>query len=365
MRTTFATLLILSASLAASQPAPAPVEALDGIDTVVLLRDGKEVFGKQAFRSEHGRFAYLFSSAETKAEFDKAPDRYAIQIGGVCARMGRTVTGNPSDYLVHDGKIYIFGSDSCHKAFASAPEKYLAKPAPAMPRDAASLARGRTLLDRAVAAIGGARVDAIATCVETSSETQRRPTGEVQIVTRRLWRFPGTARTERTVPTQNGQTFTFGTLMTPEGAWGFGGDRMMPVIPDALSWVQLDLGRQIVPVLRARREPGVAVAALAPATVEGVNVERIRVQRGGLDVTLNLDPATGRVHSTTFVDRNQDGVFGEYTLIYADFRPVDGLTLPFEERALFNGVPDTAMSRKLQSIAINGQLDPALFKPSR
>ena len=84
----------------------------------MLLKDGKEAFGKQAFRSDHGRFTYLFSSAETKAEFDKAPEKYAIQMGGLCARMGRTVTGNPSDYLVHDGKIYIFGSDACHKSFA-------------------------------------------------------------------------------------------------------------------------------------------------------------------------------------------------------------------------------------------------------
>src|SRR5919106_1006110 len=144
----------LAMSIAAAQQGPAPVEALDGVDTVILLKQGKEVFGKQAFRSEYGRFTYLFSSAETKAEFDKTPGKYAVQMGGLCARMGKTVTGNPSDYLVHDGKIYIFGSDACHKSFASAPDKYLPKPAAAMPRDPASTERGLALLDKAVTKIG-------------------------------------------------------------------------------------------------------------------------------------------------------------------------------------------------------------------
>ena len=362
--TRFAAAWLLTTSLAVAQQAPAPVEALDGVDTVVLLKEGKEVFGKQAFRSESGRFTYLFSSAQTKAEFDKAPEKYAIQMGGLCARMGRTVTGNPSDYIVHDGKIYIFGSDACHKSFAAAPDKYLAKPAAPMPRDAAAAQRGHALLDKAAAGIGR-KVDAITTYVETTSETQQRPAGEVKIVARKLWRFPGEARAERTVPMQSGEIVTFGTLLTPDGAWGIGGQRTTPVIPAAIPSVQQDLGRQIIPLLRSRRQPGTTVASLGGATVAGAAVERVRVQRGGLDVTLNVDASTGRIHSTTFVDRNRDGQFGEYTLLYSDFRQVDGFLVPFEEKALFNGTPDTSLSRKLDSVSVNAPLEAALFQAAR
>jgi len=363
--TSFAALILLAGSFATAQQPAAPVEALDGIDTVVLLKEGKEVFGKQAFRSESGRFTYLFSSAQTKAEFDKAPQKYVIQMGGLCARMGRTVTGNPSDYIVHEGKIYIFGSDACHKSFAAAPDKYLPKKAAPMPRDTAATQRGHALLEKAAAGIGEAKVDAITTYVETTSETQQRPTGEVKIVARKLWRFPGGARAERIVPMQNGEIVTFGTLLTREGAWGIGGQRTTPVIPEAIPSVQHDLGRQIIPVLRSRREAGTTVASLGAATVDGVAVERVRVQRGGLDVTLNVHASTGRIHSTTFVDRNRDGQFGEYTLLYADFRQVDGLLLPFEEKALFNGAPDASLSRKLDSISVNATLDAALFQAPR
>ena len=202
-----------------------PSDALDGVDTVVLLKQGKEVFGKSAFRSERGRFTYLFSSAETKAEFDKAPEKYAIQMGGLCARMGRTVTGNPSDYLVHDGKIYIFGSDACHKLFASAPEKYLPKPAAPMPRDTAAATRGRALLDKAARQLAAPKLDTMASYVEMTSETQKRPTGDVQIATRKTWRFPAGARQRTDDDVPDGQKVVFGTLLTPGGAWRIGGHR--------------------------------------------------------------------------------------------------------------------------------------------
>jgi YHS domain-containing protein len=357
-----ALVFVMSTAAVLAQQTPGPIEALDGVDVVVLLKQGKEVFGKQAFRSERGRFAYLFSSAETKAEFDKAPDKYAIQLGGVCARMGGTVRGNASDYAVHEGKIYIFGSDACHKAFVTAPEKYIPKPAAAMPADPSAAKRGMALLDKA-AASAGAKLDSVTSYVETITEVQTRSTGEKrEIVVRNLWQFPSAARTERTVPTQNGEKISFGTLLTAEGAWGFGGQDMARVIPEALPSVQLDLGRHLVALLRSRRAAGTKVAALGTATIDGKTVERVRVKRGGLDVTLNVDPATGRPHSTTFINRNRDGQFGEYTLVYGDFRTVDGVTVPFEEKALFNGTADASSSRKLQSVSVNPALDAALFK---
>src|SRR5215207_5067690 len=189
----FVSVTALSAQAQAQMAAP-PTDALDGVDTVVLLKEGKEVFGKQAFHSERGGLTYLFSSAETKAQFDAAPEKYAVQMGGLCARMGKTVTGNPSDYLVHAGKIYLFGSDACHKAFAAAPEKYLPKPSPAMPTDPAATTKGRALLEKAVASLGGAKLDALASYAESSSEVQKRPTGEVTIEVRKMWQFPAGAR---------------------------------------------------------------------------------------------------------------------------------------------------------------------------
>ena len=359
----FVTFAALATHAAEAQPAAAQTDALDGVDTVVLLKEGKEVFGKQAFRSEHGRLTYLFSSAATKAEFDAAPEKYAVQMGGLCARMGKTATGNPSDYMVHAGKIYLFGSDGCHKAFAEAPEKYLPRPASPMPSDPAAAARGQVLLEKAVASVG-AKVDTLTTYVESSAETQKRPTGDVTIEIRKLWQFPGASRLDRTVPMANGQKMTFGTLLTPAGAFSIGGPQVTPVIPEAVPSVQQDMWRQIVPLLRGRREPGVVVASLGPAPIEGVQVERVRVRRAGLDVTLNLDPQSGRIHSTSFIDRGPGGQYGEIALVYSDFKNVDGLTLPYAERGLFNGIAEASLSRTIGNITINQPLDAALFTPA-
>jgi YHS domain-containing protein len=358
--------LVVTGSLAVhAQQGPPLAEALDGVDTVILLKEGKEVFGKSAFRSERGRFVYLFASADTKAEFDKAPEKYAVQLGGACARMGKTVSGNPSDYLVHDGKIYIFGSDACHKAFAAAPAKYL-QPAPApMPADPAAARRGAALLDKAVAAVGGAaKLDALTSYAETSSEIQKRPTGDITVSVRRMWQFPSGVRFDRTAQLPNGQRPTYGTLLTSAGAFSLGGPAPAPVIPEALPSVQQDMWRQIVPLLRARRQRGVTVAALPSATVDGVAVDRVRVRRAGMDVTLNLDARTGKIHSTTFIDRGPESTFGEITLIYLDFKPVQGLTLPFSEKGLFNGAPQPALARSIDAITVNEPLDAALFRAS-
>ena len=105
--------------------------------------------------------------------------------------MGRTATGNPSDYMVHDGKIYIFGSDECHKRFAAAPAKYLMPAPAAMPDSPAAVARGRKTIEKVIAAFGGAaRVDAVTSYVETASQVQKGPQGEVAITQKTSW-VPG------------------------------------------------------------------------------------------------------------------------------------------------------------------------------
>src|SRR5829696_4390689 len=109
---------------AAWQQREASVVVLEGLDPVLLV-GGKEAQGDEQFSVTRGRFRYLFAGAETKAAFEKEPGRYEIQLGGACARMGPTVRGNPDLFLVHGGRIYIFGSEDCVKAFKAKPESFL------------------------------------------------------------------------------------------------------------------------------------------------------------------------------------------------------------------------------------------------
>jgi YHS domain-containing protein len=356
-----AALSLCSVVAAARGQQPAPAEALDGVDVVALLATGKEVFGKSAHRSTHEGFVYLFASPEAKAAFDLAPAKYAIQFGGLCARMGGTVTANPSNYLVHDGRIYIFASDTCRTRFLDAPARYIPRAAPAMPETPAAIARGRAILDRAAAAHGGTALDAVTSYVETTSTVQKRPAGDATIVTRSMWRFPDGARTERTIPLAAGP-MTMTTVLTPAGAWGLAPDgASRPVPPAALPAVQASMGRNLLSILKSRADAAVRVAALEPATVEGTAVERVRVVRGGLDITLHVEAATGRAHSLAFAGRGDQGDVGEILLVFGDFRPVKGITLPFEEKATFNGALSVSLSRTLDTADVDVPLDAALF----
>jgi YHS domain-containing protein len=356
---TILTIVTLASEVRAQQPA---VEALDGVDPVLLVQ-GKEVSGKPDLKVVRGRFEYLFSSADTKAAFERSPSQYEIQLNGLCARMGKATGGRPADYLVYEGKIYIFGSDDCHRKFQAEPKKYLPVAAAPLPASKKIIEEGRALVERVVTAVGGgAKLDGITTYVETASQTQKRSTGDVPLTVKTMWRFPSDVRTDRTMTVQD-RTMSSGILMTPSGMWFLGQGRAFPVIEAGRPSMELDYGRQIVPLLRGRRDRGFKAASLGRDTLNGVTVDRVRILNGAVDVTLALEAASGRVHAISFSDRNGEGEIGQFTIVFSDYRVVEGLSLPFAEQASFNGVADPSLSRRIDAIAINAPLDAALFQP--
>ena len=81
--------------------------------------------GSEELASVHGRFRYLFASAENKATFDQDPERWAFQFDGSCAMMPG-VSAYGTLYAVHNGRIYAFGSPSCKSDFLRDPERHVA-----------------------------------------------------------------------------------------------------------------------------------------------------------------------------------------------------------------------------------------------
>jgi len=232
---------------------PEAEEALDGLDPVLLV-GGKEVPGKSANSVTRGGFIYLFSTAETKATFEGDPTKYEIQLGGICARMGKTAGGNPSDFIVHEGRIYVFGSDDCHKKFQADPAKYLPTPAPPLPFSATAATEGQKLVQRALAALGGAAtVDALTSYTESTTQVQNRPQGEVTVTTKTIWSFPDRVRQERTMVMQ-GKTMTSATVLAPQGMWFVAAQgQAYPMRAAARPSLEQEFGRHPVVLLRARK----------------------------------------------------------------------------------------------------------------
>src|SRR5919112_2063651 len=150
----FCSLLVIILVLAFTVSAQDANISLEGLDPVMLTQ-GKEVQGDMKYRVTRGQFQYLFANPENKATFEKDPSRYEIQLDGHCARMGAPTSADPDLYTVHNGRIYIFGSEECQTLFKATTEKYLEVPAaPKSPPTVEMVKRGQELIAKAVEALG-------------------------------------------------------------------------------------------------------------------------------------------------------------------------------------------------------------------
>ncbi|MHC5544241.1 DJ-1/PfpI family protein, partial [Singulisphaera rosea] len=114
-----AILCVLQAGRASAEDARI---VLKGLDPVSLV-EGREERGKERFGSSRGGFRYLFVDAEHKARFDEEPGRFAVR-GDKCTVMPKA-PASPDLFLVHEGKIFLFGSPRCLASFKVDPAKYL------------------------------------------------------------------------------------------------------------------------------------------------------------------------------------------------------------------------------------------------
>ena len=94
--------------MAASQ---API-AIKGYDPVAYFTVGKPVRGQAGIAYDWDEKRYLFSRAEHRELFKGDPLRYAPQFPDFCAMSltrGEIVEANPENWLIADGRLYMFG----------------------------------------------------------------------------------------------------------------------------------------------------------------------------------------------------------------------------------------------------------------
>ena len=124
---TFA-LLALTSAVAGSLPSQKaqttePLLALKGFDPVMLLK-GEEVKGDANLSVTRGLFRYLFSTSETREQFEKEPKDYEIQMGGTCPVVPGA-EGDPGLFTVYKDRIYIFATPGCLDSFKATPEQFI------------------------------------------------------------------------------------------------------------------------------------------------------------------------------------------------------------------------------------------------
>lgn len=90
---------------------PAPL-AIKGYDPVAYFTLGTAQRGLPDISFEWDEHRYLFSRVEHRELFKADPVRYAPQFANFCAMAlaeGDVVEADPENWLISDGKLYLFG----------------------------------------------------------------------------------------------------------------------------------------------------------------------------------------------------------------------------------------------------------------
>ena len=216
---------------------------LEGLDPV-MLSQGKEVQGDMKYTVKRGQFQYLFANAESKATFEKEPCALRDPVEWPLRAHGSANTGNPDLYTVHNGRIYIFGSEECQTLFKATPEKYLEVPAPPRtPPSAEMVKRGQALIAKAVEAFGGAKLDQLASI-------QRKDVRGNEVKSTLLLAFPDAIRQETVRP-----TFTLVSVVTPSDSFFLVNNRANSMPEANRAAITNELNRELFVLLRARTRP--------------------------------------------------------------------------------------------------------------
>lgn len=353
----FKTALILSlAATVVRAGSPHPVRTLH-VDAVELVL-GREVVGKVDLSAKHGRYEYLFSTQANRDAFLKTPEKFEIQLGGACARMGPLSGAGSSDlFAVHEGKIYLFASEQCRKRFMSAPNELLESPDPPVEADAAARKRGRELLDLAVKGVGGeAALNKLASYRAEAGSTTKQ--GDTTYVNKKAWtvRFPSDFRMD-----DDWNDARWATVAIQGDAF-FAADEVWTMHPQQREALEREFRRKPLVILRSRSRDDFVAAAVGAGKVNDRAVEFVAVSFGGATTKLAVDLESGRIHSAAFKGRGPTMALGDVERTYADFQTAEGLEYPTSFTAAFNGKREDKLDRKADRVVINGPLDPTWFQ---
>jgi YHS domain-containing protein len=333
------------------------------IDVVALIDRAEEVQGRSDVSRSHGKFTYWFASEENLARFVKSPQKYAIQFGGACARMGPlSGAGTPRLFAVYDDKLYIFASEQCRAAFLRSPAQFIdVDDAPIEAGDEAR-AHGREMLGKAVDAVACLALSDTLTTYREMLEWDRESGGRTYRVTETMrLMFPGRIRTDTC---WDDSCWAF--VADDAGAWSLGSDGVSPLEESQQRALWRHDGRHPLAILRARDAGDVVIAGrqekrsvIVPGEGE-IEVELVHVHRPGATTTLGLDQQ-GRVRLLSYRGRGPDATLGVVERVYGQFHDVSGFKLPGRVDVSFNGQAVAEESGVFAEQVVNDPADIAAF----
>jgi len=326
------------------------VLALAGRDPIALC-EGREANGEAAWSASRGRFTYQFENEAALARFRAEPERYEIQWGGGCGRMGPlSGTGDQALFTVHDGRVWVFASPGCKSGFESAPEKFVVKSPERVEFTAEQMERGAAWLARATQAHGGEALTKSSGALLFEDDGSKDGWSNFEDL---LVAFDGSLYSRsRWIGPEEGQGF--------DGLWVLAADTF--VVEDGQHFDVLSPDQRTDLARMAQRQPLVLLAAASRGEVRAADVGRsthgarelveVAVECAGLATTLLLEPDTARIAGLSWRGRLADGPTRDVVELFDTYVDVSGLVVPDARRVTVDGKESRAHSKGWDRVSL-------------
>jgi YHS domain-containing protein len=283
-------------------------------------------------------------------------------MGGACARMGPLSGGGTTKlYAVHDGKLYLFASESCRMTFQKSPKQFIDQADPPIETTEESRAQARMMLGKAVDAISCvAGIDNLTTYREVLARDEESGGKNYHITNTLALQFPHGQRTELCW-----NEACWGNVVVGNEGWMISSSDVQPMHPLQRMALRLESLHPLM-ILRNRDAKDMLMAAdgaTRSITVpdEGeIKVNLVTVHRDGITITLGLDEQH-RVRLMSSRGRGPNSTLGTVEHSYSTFRGIEGMRVPGRVDVYFNGEHVPKSSGEFVEQVINDPADAEKF----
>ena len=218
--------------------------------------------------------------------------------------------------------------------------------------------RARALVEKFVSSIGGAeKLGSVKAVHQKVISTQHTPQGSITFNNDLTVQFPDKIRAAVAAEQIPGEMLIVvsptASFMSMPGA----GTRDMP---SSMKQDRLNtLKRDWIALAQRTADPAYVFTLGATAKVGNTEAQVVNITGNGIAVAWALDPQSARLLQVSYQDAGQRGPVRR-VIDYSDWRPVDGLTVPFQRTVTDDGQPSA--TDQIQSYEINPPVDPKLFE---
>lgn len=221
--------------------------------------------------------------------------------------------------------------------------------------------KARALVEKFVNSIGGAaRLGSVKAMRQTVLSTQHTPQGSMTLTNDITVQLPDKLRAAVSAEQLPGQMLVVVTPSTAFMSMPGAGTRDMPA---SLKQDRLNsLKRDWLTLAQHAADPAYVFTLGGTQKLGNADAQVVHIAGNGVAVQWALDPQNGRLLQVSYEDVGQRGPV-QRVIEYSDWRPVDGISVPFKRTVTENGEPSA--TDQIQTYEINPAVDARLFdKPA-